>query len=451
LTKTTLGVAGKSKLSGKELNGQFLIGSTYGSTHMAYDARVFRILIASPSDVEDEREIAVRVIHEWNDLYSHSRNVALLPLRWETHTAPEYGVRPQEIINRAIVDECDLLVGIFWTRVGSPTGIAESGTLEEIERVGTAGKPIMLYFPRVEIDPERIDLTQIERLKKFKEKTYPKGLVENFKKAIEFRDKFAKQLELKIRDLQRSDSAGASPLSLNFLSLEDGNIIGDTLNYTFIHHKVKAYEQVPVEKRELLVRVLTRYIKARNSLPVALAIQNISASGIRNIYVELNISATEEAVEVADSRTDVFEPNFYVRYRHVLKSVFEDNSFEDWLPKISTNVKELSKFEANEFQKTADGWRLAFEWEAIQPQRIRLIKPVFYIYSLVSAQLTVKTKIFADSFAEPLLLQAKLNIESQEKLVELADIIPGWNKLLENIERNRSAGSIERLIVDADD
>jgi hypothetical protein len=174
---------------------------------MAYDSRVYRILIASPSDVEEEREIAVKVIQEWNDLYSYSRKVALLPLRWETHTAPDYGTRPQEVINRAIVDECDLLVGIFWTRLGSPTGAADSGTLEEIERVGKAGKPIMLYFSKVEIDPDRIDIEQIEKLKEFKEKSYPKGLVENYRKVIEFRDKFSKQLELKIRDKRSNGRA----------------------------------------------------------------------------------------------------------------------------------------------------------------------------------------------------------------------------------------------------
>lgn len=138
---------------------------------MAFDSRVYRILIASPSDVEEEREIVVRVIQEWNDLYSYSRKVVLLPLRWETHTAPEYGTRPQEVINLAIVDQCDLLVGIFWTRIGSPPGAAESGTIEEIERVGNAEKPVMLYFSRVAIDQERIDLAQNEQLKHFKAKT----------------------------------------------------------------------------------------------------------------------------------------------------------------------------------------------------------------------------------------------------------------------------------------
>ena len=40
---------------------------------MAYDSRVFRILIASPSDVHDERKLAVCLIQEWDDLYSYTQ------------------------------------------------------------------------------------------------------------------------------------------------------------------------------------------------------------------------------------------------------------------------------------------------------------------------------------------------------------------------------------------
>jgi hypothetical protein len=120
---------------------------------MSYSARVFRILIASPSDVEEERDAVVSVIQAWNDLHSRTRALVLLPLRWETHTAPEYGTRPQEVINRTIVDDCDLVVGIFWTRLGSPSGEADSGTIEEIERASRASKPVMLYFSRAEINP----------------------------------------------------------------------------------------------------------------------------------------------------------------------------------------------------------------------------------------------------------------------------------------------------------
>jgi len=272
---------------------------------MAYDCRVYRILIASPSDVEDEREIAVRVIQEWNDLYSYSRKVALLPLRWETHTAPEYGTRPQEIINRAIVDYCDLLVGIFWTRIGSPTGTEDSGTIEEIERVGNAGKPIMLYFSSVEIDPDRINPDQIEKLRQFKEKTYPNGLVEKYKKTFDFRDKFARQLELRIRDLQSSDASGESPISLEFLSVEKGEPLGSSLSHTVDHPNVGDFDVVPREQRERLKQIAVTAIKARSYFPVVLAINNSSSSGIRNLYVELDVSTTADNVEVSDSPGDL--------------------------------------------------------------------------------------------------------------------------------------------------
>lgn len=72
---------------------------------MAYPANVFRILIASPGDVAEEREIAVRAIQEWNDLNSAERQIVLLPLRWETHASPEYGTKPQAvIIGRSLTD-----------------------------------------------------------------------------------------------------------------------------------------------------------------------------------------------------------------------------------------------------------------------------------------------------------------------------------------------------------
>ena len=57
----------------------------------------------------------------------------LLPVGWETHATPAMGDRPQAIINKQILAGCDLLVAVFWTRLGSPTGAAASGTVEEIE------------------------------------------------------------------------------------------------------------------------------------------------------------------------------------------------------------------------------------------------------------------------------------------------------------------------------
>lgn len=232
---------------------------------MPYDSRAYRVLIASPSDVDDERDIAVKVIQEWNDLSSYSRKVVLLPLRWETHTAPEYGTRPQEVINRAIVDNCDLLVGIFWTRIGTPTGEADSGTLEEIERVASTSKPVMLYFSKVGMDPDKVDIAQLTRLKSFKEKTYPNALVEFYKSHIEFRDKFSRQLELKVRDLQKADDSGQPPpLSITFASDDFKELVGATITRTVDIPEVSELDTMlasePQSVRELITLIVRTYL-----------------------------------------------------------------------------------------------------------------------------------------------------------------------------------------------
>ena len=51
-------------------------------------------------------------------------------------------------LNDQLVDRCDILVGMFWTKLGTSTGVAASGTVEEIDRFVAAGKPAMLYFSR---------------------------------------------------------------------------------------------------------------------------------------------------------------------------------------------------------------------------------------------------------------------------------------------------------------
>jgi len=168
---------------------------------MPYQAKVFRILIASPSDVAEERDLVVQCIQEWNDLHSADRKVVLLPLRWETHSRPEYGRRPQEIINRTVVDHCDLLIGIFWTRIGTQANDGRSGTIEEIERVAKGGRPVLLYFSKAKIEPEKIDLTQLTELKAFKSKTLPQALVEHYSSTVDFREKISRHIEMKVREL----------------------------------------------------------------------------------------------------------------------------------------------------------------------------------------------------------------------------------------------------------
>ncbi|WP_445279907.1 hypothetical protein [Streptomyces sp. DSM 118148] len=173
---------------------------------MSYDARVFTVLVASPGDVQEERRAIAEIIHEWNYLNSRDRSVVLLPLRWETHAHPEMGAEPQAIINRQIVDECDIAVGVFWTRLGTPTAAAESGSAEEIARVGESGKPVMMYFSNAPVPPGNLDLKELARLRDYQARHYPQGLVETYSSIQEFREKFTRQLSAKVMEIAASDA-----------------------------------------------------------------------------------------------------------------------------------------------------------------------------------------------------------------------------------------------------
>ncbi len=153
-------------------------------------------MIASPGDVFEEREIIREVIHDWNDVNAVASKTMLSPVGWETHSTPELGTRPQELINSRILKECDLLVGVFWTRLGTSTGKAESGTVEEIEEHIKAGKPAMIYFSSKPVAPESIDPEQYAAVQSFKEKCRKLGLVEQFDDTTQFKSKFSKQLQI---------------------------------------------------------------------------------------------------------------------------------------------------------------------------------------------------------------------------------------------------------------
>jgi hypothetical protein len=101
---------------------------------MPFNAATYRVLIASPSDLAEEREAATMAINDWNAQHAAAEGIVLLPVKWETHARPQSGTRPQEAINTQIVQGCDILIGMFWTKLGTRTGVADSGTVEEINQ-----------------------------------------------------------------------------------------------------------------------------------------------------------------------------------------------------------------------------------------------------------------------------------------------------------------------------
>jgi hypothetical protein len=161
---------------------------------MTLAATVVRIMIASPSDVSTERGMLRSAMSDWNDLHTARTGIVALPLAWETHSVPLMGAPPQSVINEQLTDLADVVVAVFWTRLGTPTTEAPSGTAEEVRRHVRAGKPTLIYFSKVPVRYDSVEEEQYKALKAFQRECEEQGLIDTYESVAELHDKFLRHL-----------------------------------------------------------------------------------------------------------------------------------------------------------------------------------------------------------------------------------------------------------------
>lgn len=161
---------------------------------MPFAATVLRVMIASPSDVPEARDAVEKAIHGWNDANAISKGVILLPWRWETSAVPVLGGHPQALINSQGLENADVVVALFGSRLGSPTPDAVSGTIEEISRASQDGMPVHIYFSTAPL-PHDVDTKQLEGLRAFREEIQSAGLYGEFNNPSQLEHEIWKAVE----------------------------------------------------------------------------------------------------------------------------------------------------------------------------------------------------------------------------------------------------------------
>lgn len=166
---------------------------------MSFSAQVLRVLIASPSDVNAERNEIEKIIFEWNSQYSEEMGIILLPGRWENDVTPTYkgGEGGQEVINEQLVRKCDILIGVFWTKLGTPTLRHSSGTLEEIEIFINEGKEVMVYFVDRDVPRLGINYDELVKVDEYKDEYAKKGVYGSYDTQKIHKDLYKKVSEYK--------------------------------------------------------------------------------------------------------------------------------------------------------------------------------------------------------------------------------------------------------------
>jgi len=181
-------------------------------------ARILRVVVASPGDVQKERDLLPRVIDELNRGIAGHCGFRLDLYRWETHAYPGmHAEGPQGLIDPILgIDDCDVLIGTFWTRFGTPTKDGKTGTEHEFHLAYEAwqqhGRPqVMVYFNQKAYSPKSKEETdQWGEVLEFK-KNFPKeGFWWPYSGVAQFEQLVRNHLTLFLRGLTGKNSASAA-------------------------------------------------------------------------------------------------------------------------------------------------------------------------------------------------------------------------------------------------
>lgn len=176
---------------------------------------ILRVFVASPKDVAEERACLEDVVRELNLTWSKNLGIRLELVKWETHAYPGIGTDPQAVINEQIGDDYDIFVGIIWTRFGTPTGRASSGTAEEFNRAYKRFREnpdqlrIMFYFKDAPVAPSELDPDQLALIREFREQLGEKGtLYWSYTTREEFATLIRMHLSRQVQEWQKSWGRG---------------------------------------------------------------------------------------------------------------------------------------------------------------------------------------------------------------------------------------------------
>jgi HEAT repeat protein len=157
-----------------------------------------RVFVASPGDVQKERDSLPGVVEELNTTLGQRLGFVAELVRWETHCRPAMG-RPQGVINEQI-GEYDIFIGTMWKRFGSPTGEADSGTEEEFNLAYERWRRdhrlhIAFYFCQAPYTlNSKEEAEQAGKVLGFKNELKGKGLVWEYQDAGVFADTIRRHL-----------------------------------------------------------------------------------------------------------------------------------------------------------------------------------------------------------------------------------------------------------------
>lgn len=222
---------------------------------MAHTRKVIRVFLASPGDLDNERQLARILVDQHNDAYAEALGYYIELIGWED-TVSVFG-RPQEIINKEL-ESCELFIGMLWKKWGTPpdnenkytSGFEEEYSISFKRRKENGSPEISLFLKDIESEFLKDPGNDLKKVLSFRDNLVKSKnvLYSTFKDDAEFSTKFRKCITNYISRLKSESSYSSTELNKNSYSV--------SLNDEVIDKPDNGY--VSKEAREIINTILEK-------------------------------------------------------------------------------------------------------------------------------------------------------------------------------------------------
>lgn len=235
-----------------------------GGASMPRNVIQYDLLISCPGDIKEELSLIEQAVNEFNTMFSDTLGISIRTKHWSKNSYAQSGGKPQELLNKQFVNDCDAAVALFWTRFGTPTDAYGSGTEEEIEIMLGAGKQVFLYFSDKPISPSQNNPSEYSRVQAFREKYKGRGLYFNYNSDDEFYKLFFAHLTQHFMSEKRVEevrSERASSLSLQGINIE-GKLSDTAIYQPFKLNTERTLQGEKESIKELIYQISKIHVQA---------------------------------------------------------------------------------------------------------------------------------------------------------------------------------------------
>lgn len=222
---------------------------------MALTRKVIRVFLASPGDLDNERQLARILVDQHNDAYAEALGYYIELIGWED-TVSVFG-RPQEIINKEL-ESCELFIGMLWKKWGTPpdnenrftSGFEEEYSISFKRRKENGSPEISLFLKDIESEFLKDPGDDLKKVLAFRDNLVKSKnvLYSTFTDDAEFSAKFRKCITNYISRLKSESDHSSTELNKNSYSVSLNEDVTDKPDNGYVSKEAREIINTILEK-----------------------------------------------------------------------------------------------------------------------------------------------------------------------------------------------------------